>query len=732
MPTRPNDMAEPEEDFPDEGDGAERRPRGDRMKRLGLDLIGRWHWILLGLILGLLGGLYYLSKAPKIYSATATLLVKQQTATVMSSHDPAEAIDMRSVEAMNTVAERLKRFELLERVASRQDVRQFPGLVPRPVVWLPAWASSWFGSPRPDQDNPAAGDPPPEPAALAGMISGWMQVSIRRYTRLLDVSIEHPVPEVAKAVADAIAREYIFEMAGTRSEGRTTAIGLLTRESEKARAKLEEAQRAISNYQRALDFQKQLELKETEARDLARRYLPKHPKMIACNDQLHSLQERFLSEFDNARTSNIDKAYWESSAEEWDSVGGDLTKRLTTARRLLLSRATVLESEIASQTSVFNTMLTRMQEADINEENPEAEIEISNLARSPGMPTKPKPAAALVKWGAGGFAAGLAIAFLLIKLDNKFHTVAQVENDTGLPVLAAISSLKSAVLAAAEKHHHLKHPDPPPAWERGWDRRVVFRHGLSATSFAEMFRVLRASLTLLGDEKKRKVALFTSAIPGEGKTLISANLALAAAGQGKRVLVIDLDLRKPALHKVFGLAPDSHGAGITECLAGKAALDDAIQPVEGIENLHLMLSGTRAPNPGELLNGTRLAELIGEARKRYDLIILDTAPLLAVPDTRVIAPFSDNLCLVARAEYTPKGAIDRALELLQTADTSPAGIVFNGFLEKRRLIGYNYSYGYYKYGQHGHAYRYGYGQHGTYGAYGEDGENGGKKRKSRS
>jgi tyrosine-protein kinase Etk/Wzc len=133
-------------------------------------------------------------------------------------------------------------------------------------------------------------------------------------------------------------------------------------------------------------------------------------------------------------------------------------------------------------------------------------------------------------------------------------------------------------------------------------------------------------------------------------------------------------------------------------------LEEAILHDVSGSGLDLMVSGIRAPNPGELLNEQRLAALMTAVRGIYDVIVLDTAPLLAVPDTRVIAAHADNVCLVVRAEYVPKGATARVLQLLAAGRTPLAGVVFNGFRERKRLVGLNYSYGNYKYGYRGNAY----------------------------
>ena len=691
--------------------GVSRQAGQEKMKLLALDLLGRWHWIVLGLVLGVLGGFFYLSKAPKIYQARATLLIKQQTSTVMS-RDQVEEMDLRSLEGLNTVAERITRPELLQKVAARPEVRALPGLMPRNVEWLPDWAFPWFGKTK--QDATAQEAPPPA-ASLAGAISSWTKISVRRGTRLLDILISHPSPEVAKTLADSLCDEYQRELTGARRGSREDSLRILMSESETARVRLQTAQNAMATYQRALVTLKDLDARETTAAELSRRYLPKHPRMIAAQGELESFQQRFLSEFDAARTSTADRAYWDTHAEEWQQTGTDEPAKLLTARRLLLARGNVLESEIGSQISVFNSILTRRQEVDINQLAVESEMEISSSAQLPGAPVSPVASKVLAMASFGGLAFGILLAMIFIRLDNKIHTVSQLERETGLPALAAIAEIPLKALAAASRKSKSE-SDPMSAARERWNPMLLFREGISSTTFAEMFRVLRASISLLGDEKKRRITLFSSALPGEGKTLVSSNYALAAAQQGKRTLLIDLDLRKPAVHRIFGLQRDSHSQGATEVLSGQAAFEEGIYTDTGAENLHLMLAGKRAPNPGELLNANSLQEFLDNALALYDLVVIDSAPLLAVPDTRIIAAHADNFCLVVRASFVSKGAVRRVISLLDQDGNLPNGVVFNGFTEKRRLIGQNYSYGNYQANKYGKAYRYGYGSYGSYGS----------------
>jgi succinoglycan biosynthesis transport protein ExoP len=715
----------PDTDYPDDDLGSDSKAgqNAEKLRRMALEVLARWHWMVFFAILGSLGAAYYLSKAPKLYRSASTLLIKDQTSSVMRQ-DQVEEIDLRSAQGLQTVAERIRRFDLLERVASRQDVRELPGLTPPAVDWLPTFVRARMPGGIPEVTETRAA---PAPPALAGMIGGWLQVSIRQGTRLIDISITHNVPEVSKALADAVAREYLAEITNAKTQGRSSSIELLKTESEQARVKLQVARGAMASYGRTLEVHRQLDAKELEVAALLRRYLPKHPKMIAANAELASLKQSFVQEFDAVRNGSGDKAYWETAGKLLPDPEVEAEAFVRTARQQLLSRIGVLESEIQSSTTVFNSMLTRIDETSVNQESDETSAEVSSLARVPGPPSSPNSSLILGIGSAGGFGVGLLFALVAVRMDNRFNTVSQAAGETGMNILAAVADINTSHLKVAERQHLKHYPDADLAPFEKWDQRLVFRPGASSTSYAEMFRVLRASVSLLGDETQRKITLFSSALPGEGKTSISSNFALAAAGQGRRTLLIDLDLRKPSIHKTFGLAREQEKGGITECLANQAKFEDVIIRETGHENLHVIVGGRRAPNPGELLNTSRLKALFNLAREHYDVIVLDTAPLLAVPDTRMVCPLADNNCLVVRADYVPKGAVARVLTVLEEDGTKLSGLVFNGFKERRRFIGENYSYGYYSTSRYGRAYRYGYSYYGS--SYGSEDEEGKPEKK---
>lgn len=676
-----------------------------RSRQLLRELLDRWYWIPLFIIAGVGCAMYYLSKAIPEYSSVSTLLIKQQTSGVLSKDQP-EEMDMRSVEAMNTVAERLKRMKFLETVATRDDVRSIPGIVPLAPDWLPMWAAAWTGG---DERKGQASRAVPEPAVLAGMIASRMTVSVRRGTRLLDIQVRHPVPAAAAVIADAVASEYVKEMTSNRAGGRSASIEVLSLKSEEARRVLQSAQGALNSYVRALATHEQLEAKEREFAELKRRYLPKHPKMIACDGQVKELQRRFLEEFDTAISTGPDQDYWKTVSLPETGESGEAA-RLGRARQAMLARTAVLKSEIQSQEVVFNSILTKMGETDVNQGSVESEIEISSEAMVPVSPVSPVPMKTMVTGGGLGAAIGLALAFLLAKLDSRFHTVMQLEEMTGLPVFAAMPQLPARALKKIMESSHKE----GSGHERKWAASVVFRKALADTSFAEMFRVLRASVSMIGNPAERKVTLFLSSVPGEGKTFTSVNFALACGAQGQRVLLIDGDLRKPSVHKVLGIDASGNPHGVAEVLAGHVPFEQAVLTGLAGPNVDLLVGGTRSPNPGELLHERTLRPLIEKAASLYDVVVIDSAPLLSVPDSFLIAPFAHNLCLVARAEYVPRHATLRAIEMLDSKGLRVSGLVMNGFKNKKRLLDANYSYGSYRYGRYGRA--YGYGQYGSYGS----------------
>jgi len=209
------------------------------------------------------------------------------------------------------------------------------------------------------------------------------------------------------------------------------------------------------------------------------------------------------------------------------------------------------------------------------------------------------------------------------------------------------------------------------------------------SNFAENYKAIRAAILLSSAEKPPKRILITSAGPGEGKTTTAVNLALAIALSENRVLLIDADLRKPRIHKIFGLG---NTKGLSTYLSGTS--DMRVVQEGPIANLGIITSGPIPPNPSELLSSNRVGEMINELSERYDIIIIDSPPLMTVADSLILSKMLDGTILVTRAAKTTYDLARRALKSLANLDARVLGMVINGIDVKK---GDYYYYRYHSY-----------------------------------
>lgn len=200
---------------------------------------------------------------------------------------------------------------------------------------------------------------------------------------------------------------------------------------------------------------------------------------------------------------------------------------------------------------------------------------------------------------------------------------------------------------------------------------------------SEQFRALRGRIDALADQRPIKTVAVTSALPGEGKTTAAMNLAIVTAlSVGRRVLLVDCDLRRPKVHSSLGLQPQ---LGLGEVLAGQATLDEAVLKLEGT-NLEVLGVRGRPANPSELLGSSRMRELVDEAAERYDRVILDTPAALGLPDAKAVADLSDGIVMVVRADSTRQDDVQTVLEIFDRRRV--IGLLLNGAIVDQGRYGY--------------------------------------------
>ena len=207
-----------------------------------------------------------------------------------------------------------------------------------------------------------------------------------------------------------------------------------------------------------------------------------------------------------------------------------------------------------------------------------------------------------------------------------------------------------------------------------YEERPLIVHGDPKAVGSEAFRTLRTNLQFTSPDQELKTILLTSVGLGDGKSTISSNLAVAWAQSGQRAVLVGCDLRKPVLHHIFSTA---NAPGLTGCLTGRATLDEIIIPIKQIPNLDLIPSGPIPPNPAELLQSKAMSQVIAELRERYDVVLFDGAPSIAVTDAAVMANQVDGTVLVVKAHHTPRDVAIQAKTLLDQANAKLLGVVLN-------------------------------------------------------
>jgi capsular exopolysaccharide synthesis family protein len=269
-----------------------------------------------------------------------------------------------------------------------------------------------------------------------------------------------------------------------------------------------------------------------------------------------------------------------------------------------------------------------------------------------------------------GLFSGIGFAFLFEYFDNTYKSPEELEEETGLPFLGPIPTDKALADSRRQEDTVLVAPDNSPS--------------------TEAFRNVRGNLLLATGDETPKVVQISSSVHSEGKTTFAVNFAATMAMAGEKVLLIDGDMRKPRIHKVFNM---TNGQGLSNLLAHQAELDGLIKPT-GISNLSIIISGPVSPNPGELLASKTMREALETLKGRYDRIIIDCPPMLGIVDAFLLSPLTDGIIIVVRSGRTGKDLIQKAAKNLENVKARVLGVVLNDVGKGTESYYYNYSYYY--------------------------------------
>lgn len=679
-----------------------------------LYLLLRHSWLMVLLTgLAVAAAWIYLGRQAPVYASRTSLEVEVEQAKVIDIEDVKEN-RITTLDAVNTVVQNLTNNTLMLAVAKN-------------IGRTKEWAAR----------NPSGQITPAQESQLAASVRNQLTVTLRRNTRLIDIVAEAPDPEKARVLAEAVTVEFLQSVSEDRSRIGEEAGSFLVKEAERLKKKLEESEDKLAKYRlennavsveqnqnivvgrlttlnaevtetstkrasleadlKALEavvkadnteemmrlpsvaalpqvaaLRTALTAKEADFAALQERYLERHPKHIAAQGELNDLRSKFAQAVREAG------AQLRQQFQTFVETEGNLKALLAEQEKkaLELDRMTipyrVLQREAETDRQMYETVLTRLKETDVTQgvkKSPYRVVEEPLLSSVPVRPNRPKT---LLTAALMGLAAAIGLILMIDRLDSSIRTVDQAESELGLPVLAAIPEMKVEAMPQGG---------------------TVLQHA-PGSSQAEAFRSLRASISLLGEASQRRIFLVTSAIPSEGKTFNTLNLAATLAAQGLNTVLVDADLRRPSLSSIMLGSESRRGEeyrGLSDVLSGLIPLAKVIQKTP-VENLYLLPAGRRAPNPAELVSQPLTGKVIESLASAYDRVIIDSAPINAVSDSLALARHVHSVCVVVRCGSTPRRAIMRALQLLKNAGANLAGLVLNRVPTNR---GAAYSYYYY-------------------------------------
>lgn len=416
---------------------------------------------------------------------------------------------------------------------------------------------------------------------------------------------------------------------------------------------------------------------EAEYFKLSGLYKPEYPKMVRLKTQIESIERR-IKEENKQIIKKVEVSYKTAvKKEELLRKSFNDQKKLALKMKENAVQYNILKREVDTNKELYDGLLQRLKETGISAGLDSSNIQIIDMAESPLFPSKPRKKLNVVLSMIVGLGGGIMVAFFFEYMDNTIKGSEEIERYFQLNALGIIPSLESVT-------HRKKDPEVFPEFISFFD---------SQSSLSEAFRSLRTSIFFSSPGAPPKTILITSTLPGEGKTTVSVNLGIVLAQAGKKVLIIDGDLRKASCHKVFSMPSYP---GLTSCLTGNSDLQAIVKPTK-VQGLYLAPAGPTPPNPTELLGSFQLRKIIRLFKEHFDFIIIDSPPVLGFADTPTLSTLVDGVIPVVFCGKTPKDEIKRMLGQLKGVNAHILGVVLNKFDIKKHA--YNYYSPYYYYGK---------------------------------
>jgi len=443
---------------------------------------------------------------------------------------------------------------------------------------------------------------------------------------------------------------------------------------------------------------------EKEYNEKSKIFKPLWPEMLRLKDQLQKAEDKLKNEKDKVYQNILESARAEylAALQKEEKIKNEFQQQKNEAMKINNDAISYnsLKVELENQKNLLDSLLKKKEETSISanmQEQAQQNIRIIEEASIPKAPIKPKIKLNLILAIIIGIFGGAALAFFIDYLDDKVRSIEDIEHYIKLPLLGLIPRYRAGSVQSKSKKKWsdnileqvgIKKISPSPAIMDGIP--YLLTHSDPKSLIAEAFRVIRTAVLLSKAAMESRCILITSSQPKEGKTFVSANLAIAFSQIQRKVVLLDCDLRNPMIHKVFKI---ENKYGLNSFLLNTKNLNEIILS-SPINNLDIILTGHRAPRPAELLSLPAFKKLLESLKEKYDYVIIDSPPVLPIADTAIIAPYVDMILLILMNEGTPRKSAMLAIDRLQSLGCPLFGCILNSVdLEGRS----NYYYKYYNY-----------------------------------
>ncbi|MFH2006919.1 MAG: polysaccharide biosynthesis tyrosine autokinase [bacterium] len=705
--------------------------------RLYLHIVRRRLWVLLAVVGAALGiAVFLTSRLPNQYRAEATVVVDLRAAQILGQNvqgfDNESSGWWQGTTFLKTQEEVLRSGKIARLAAEKLDPKIRSKLLGKPEK-----------SVHTKEDLEAAGY----------RIAGMREIRPGKDSRKFTIASVHTDPALAAAVANAIVDAYVAYSLSRRQGSSTGAETWLSARLEQLEDELKLAEQKLQDFKkkhkllsaslqdrlngialRIVSFNRKLDEIQVKRIELAAeiyqlRRLKKNdpmndPSVIMVKNpiidglkQSYSAQHQKLIELrgdylekhpkiqaQEAVLENLRKAMQREAALALKVIEAQHRVALTTESevRAALRSAEKKGMALGEKALVFRRMdrvakqkakyyelvLSRYVESGLAKQLNANNVRILDRARAPLAPFSPRLHVNLAIAFAIGLVLGLGLVFLLYFMDNTVKTQEDIEHLVGLPFLGLIPSI-----AAESKRDGKRRRKPDPAIPDGTPVTAdLFQWMNPKSQVAEHCRSIRTNLLFMSPEKPLKALLITSSVPREGKTTVAMNIAISMAQSGEKTLIVDTDMRRPRVHKAFGITPKR---GVSAVLVGECEVDDVVVETP-VENLYCLPCGATPPNPAELLHTKRFRELIPELLKRFDRVIFDSPPVGAVTDPVILSKAVDGTILVVKTGVTARQLLAKTGRVLTDVNANVLGVVLNDIDPEQRTYGGYYHYYYYK------------------------------------